>query len=122
MPLHEIELLAVVRALGDGTMLAEALFYPEVSRYGDDAQKVLQSVEKNAALLLERRGALAAAARRRVCDMANARINDPTLDKSFAWTHADSFIAERRAEGLIDALGSILNKQHARRAESLIES
>ena len=53
MPVHEFDLAILLRNLDDDVFLAEALLYPEVSRFGDDLEKLKRAVIKNAARLIE---------------------------------------------------------------------
>src|SRR5260370_25877571 len=53
MPTHELELAIVTRTLDDETHIAEALFFREVSRYGDDAERLKRTIAKNAAHIVE---------------------------------------------------------------------
>jgi len=53
MPVHEIDLAILLRHLDDDLFLAEALLFPEVSRFGDDVDKLKRAVIKNAARLIE---------------------------------------------------------------------
>jgi len=53
MPVHEIDLAILLRHLDDELFLAEALLFPEVSRFGDDVDKLKRAVIKNAARLIE---------------------------------------------------------------------
>jgi ATP-dependent Clp protease ATP-binding subunit ClpA len=53
MPVHEIDLAILLRHLDDDLFLAEALLFPEVSRFGDDLDKLKRAVIKNAARLIE---------------------------------------------------------------------
>jgi ATP-dependent Clp protease ATP-binding subunit ClpA len=53
MPVHEIDLAILLQNLEDDTLLAEALLFPEVSRFGDDLQTLKRAVVKNAARIIE---------------------------------------------------------------------
>ena len=53
MPVHEIDLAILLRNLDDDAFLAEALFFPEVSRFGDDPEKLKRAVIKNAVRIIE---------------------------------------------------------------------
>ena len=53
MPVHEFDLAILLRTLDDDVFLAEALLFPEVSRFGDDPEKLRRAVIKNAARLIE---------------------------------------------------------------------
>ncbi len=53
MPVQEIDLALLLRNLDDDAFLAEALLFPEVSRFGDDPEKLKRAVIKNAVRLIE---------------------------------------------------------------------
>jgi len=53
MPVHEIDLAILLRNLDDDSFLAEALLFPEVSRFGDDPERLKRAVIKNAVRLIE---------------------------------------------------------------------
>jgi hypothetical protein len=53
MPTHEIEIAVILRTLDDETHIAEALFFPEVSRYGDNPERLKSALVKNAARILK---------------------------------------------------------------------
>jgi len=53
MPVHEIELAILLRNLDDDALIAEALLFPEVSRFGDDPEKLKRAVIKNAVRIIE---------------------------------------------------------------------
>lgn len=53
MPAHEIELAIILRTFDDDAHIAEGLFYPEVSRYGDDSERLKKALVKNATRILE---------------------------------------------------------------------
>jgi ATP-dependent Clp protease ATP-binding subunit ClpA len=53
MPVHEIDLAIILRNLDDDALIAEALLFPEVSRFGDDPEKLKRAVIKNAVRLIE---------------------------------------------------------------------
>src|SRR6185369_8775469 len=53
MPVHEIDLAILLRNLDDDAFLAEALLFPEVSRFGDDPEKLRRAVIKNAVRIIE---------------------------------------------------------------------
>src|ERR1044072_9651288 len=53
MPVHEFELAILLQNLDDDAFLAEALLFPEVSRFGDDPQKLQRAVIKNAVRIIE---------------------------------------------------------------------
>jgi ATP-dependent Clp protease ATP-binding subunit ClpC len=53
MPVHEIELAILLRNLDDDAFLAEALLFPEVSRFGDDPEKLRRAIIKNAVRIIE---------------------------------------------------------------------
>ncbi len=53
MPPFEIELAIVLRTLNDDAHIAEALFFPEVSRYGDDPERLKRAIIRNCVRMLE---------------------------------------------------------------------
>ena len=53
MPVHEIELAILLRNLDDDAFLAEALLFPEVSRFGDDPERLKRAIIKNALRIIE---------------------------------------------------------------------
>jgi ATP-dependent Clp protease ATP-binding subunit ClpA len=53
MPVHEFDLAILLRNLDDEVFLAEALLFPEVSRFGDDTDKLRRAVVKNAIRIVE---------------------------------------------------------------------
>lgn len=53
MPVHAFDLAILIRNLDDDAFLAEALLFPEVSRFGDDPEKLKRAVIKNAARIVE---------------------------------------------------------------------
>jgi ATP-dependent Clp protease ATP-binding subunit ClpC len=53
MPVHELDLAILLLNLDDDTFLAEALLFPEVSRFGDDLEKLQRAVVKNAISIIE---------------------------------------------------------------------
>jgi ATP-dependent Clp protease ATP-binding subunit ClpA len=53
MPVHEFDLAILVRNLDDDAFIAEALLFPEVSRFGDDPERLKRAVIKNAVRLIE---------------------------------------------------------------------
>src|SRR5690349_15713181 len=53
MAVHEFDLAILLQNLDDDTFLAEALLFPEVSRFGDDLQKLQRAVVKNATRIIE---------------------------------------------------------------------
>lgn len=53
MPPLEIELAIILRTFDDDAHIAEALFFPEVSRYGDDPETLKRAIVKNCVQLLE---------------------------------------------------------------------
>jgi len=53
MPPYEIELAIILRTFDNDAHLAEALFFPEVSRYGDDAETLKRALVRNCVRLLE---------------------------------------------------------------------
>ena len=53
MPAHEIELAILLQNLDDDSFLTEALLFPEVSRFGDDVERLKRAVIKNAVRIVE---------------------------------------------------------------------
>src|SRR6476659_759151 len=53
MPVHEFDLAILLLNLDDDTFLAEALLFPEVSRFGDDLQKLQRAITRNATSIIE---------------------------------------------------------------------
>jgi ATP-dependent Clp protease ATP-binding subunit ClpC len=53
MPPLEIELAIILRALSDDAHIAEALLFPEVSRYGDDPERLKRAIIRNCVRMLE---------------------------------------------------------------------
>jgi len=53
MPPYEIELAIILRTLDNDAHIAEALFFPEVSRYGDDAETLKRALVRNCVRILE---------------------------------------------------------------------
>jgi len=53
MPPYEIELAIILRTFDNDAHLAEALFFPEVSRYGDDAETLKRALVRNCVRILE---------------------------------------------------------------------
>ena len=53
MPVHEIELAILLQHLDEDSFLAEALLFPEVSRFGDDPARLQKAVIKNAIRIVE---------------------------------------------------------------------
>ena len=53
MPEHEFRLMAIIQALENDLFLAEALFFPEVSCFGDKLDRLLRALKKNARRLAE---------------------------------------------------------------------
>ncbi|MCI0486711.1 MAG: AAA family ATPase [Blastocatellia bacterium] len=64
MPKYDFRLTAIIRALENDTFIAEALFFPEVSRYGDDPHKLREALKNNAVKIIEDSPVLALHARR----------------------------------------------------------
>jgi len=53
MPPYQIELAIILRTFDNDVHLAEALFFPEVSRYGDDAETLKRALVRNCVRILE---------------------------------------------------------------------
>src|SRR5689334_17305463 len=53
MPVHEIDLAILLQNLDDDGFLAEALLFPEVSRFGDDPERLKKAIIKNAVQIIE---------------------------------------------------------------------
>ena len=54
MPPFEIELAIILRTLQDDAHIAEALFFPEVSRYGEDPERLKRAIIRNCVQMLEK--------------------------------------------------------------------
>jgi ATP-dependent Clp protease ATP-binding subunit ClpC len=89
MPEHPFHLVALVRELDNDSFLAEALFFPEVSCFGDDADALLRALLHNACVLLrhdeqaklhQRRGPADVTA-----DLLRLEVTPPP--RSRAWRH-----------------------------------
>src|SRR5215471_3014276 len=48
MPKYDFHLTTIIRTLEDGSCLAESLFFPDVSRYGDNAVRLREAMGDNA--------------------------------------------------------------------------
>ena len=55
MPAFEIELAIILRTLHDDAHIAEALFFPEVSRYGEDPERLKRAIIRNCVRMLEKK-------------------------------------------------------------------
>ena len=53
MPPFEIELAVILRTLHDDAHIVEALFFPEVSRYGDNPETLKRAIVRNCIRMLE---------------------------------------------------------------------
>ena len=53
MPVHEFDLAILLRNLDDDLFLSEALMFPEVSRFGDDPERLKRALTKNATRIIE---------------------------------------------------------------------
>ena len=53
MPPLEIELAIILRTFDDDAHMAEALFFPDVSRYGDNPETLKRAIVRNCVQLLE---------------------------------------------------------------------
>lgn len=53
MPPFEIELAFILRTFNDDAHIAEALFFPEFSRFGDDPERLKRAIVKNCVRILE---------------------------------------------------------------------
>ena len=53
MPVHEIELAILLQNLDDELFLAEALLFPETSRFGDNPERLKRAIIKNATRIIE---------------------------------------------------------------------
>ena len=53
MPVHPFDLAILIRSLDDDAFLAEALLFPEVSRFGDDPERLQRAVIRNAVRIIE---------------------------------------------------------------------
>ena len=54
MPVIENELAIILRSLHDDAHIAEALFFPEVSRFGDDPEKLKRAIVRNCIQIIEK--------------------------------------------------------------------
>ena len=52
MPVHQIDLAILLQNLDDDMLLAEALLFPEVSRFGDDPETLKRAIVKNATRII----------------------------------------------------------------------
>ena len=52
MPVREFDLAILLRSLDDDAFLAEATLFPEVSRFGDDPEKLRRAVIRNAVRII----------------------------------------------------------------------
>lgn len=53
MPVHEIDLAILIQNLDDDAFLAEALLFPEVSRFGDEPRRLQRAIVRNAMRICE---------------------------------------------------------------------
>ena len=87
MPVHEIDLAILLRNLDDDAFLAEALLFPEVSRFGDDPEKLRRAVIKNAVRIIEAEALPRVWTRLKPADFESFEINlilDPP-EKRLTW-------------------------------------
>src|SRR5262249_34878955 len=49
MPKYDFHLTTIIQTLEDGSFLAESLFFPDVSRYGNNAVRLTEAMGANAA-------------------------------------------------------------------------
>ncbi|HKG59698.1 MAG TPA: AAA family ATPase [Pyrinomonadaceae bacterium] len=87
MPVQEIDLAILLRALDDDVFLAEALLFPEVSRFGDDPEKLKRAIIKNAVRIIETEALLRVWTRLKAAALESFEINlvlDPP-EKRLTW-------------------------------------
>src|ERR1044072_1954279 len=87
MPVHEIELAILLRNLDDDAFLAEALLFPEVSRFRLDPDKLRRAVIKNAVRIIESEALTRVWTRLKPADFESFEINlvlDPP-EKRLTW-------------------------------------
>jgi len=87
MPVHEFDLAILLRNLDDDAFLVEALLFPEVSRFGDDPEKLRRAVIKNAARIIEAEALARVWTRLKPTDFESFEINlvlDPP-EKRLTW-------------------------------------
>jgi len=87
MPVHEFDLAILLRNLDDDAFLAEALLFPEVSRFGDDPEKLRRAVIKNAVRIIEAEAVPRVWTRLKPADLESFEINfvlDPP-EKRLTW-------------------------------------
>ena len=90
MPKFEFTLIAILRELEDGLILAEAPGFPEVSRLGDDPEAALDALAEEARRIVEADEPLERY-RRRVIDAAEVGAVGLTIEpaeRSTAWREA----------------------------------
>ena len=54
MPVFENELAIILRTFHDDAHIAEALFFPEVTRFGDDPEKLKRAIVRNCVQIIEK--------------------------------------------------------------------
>src|SRR5262245_37330293 len=87
MPVHEIDLAILLSNLDDDVFLAEALLFPEVSRFGDDPEKLRRAIIKNAKRIIEAEALSRVWTRLKPADFETFEINlvlDPP-EKRLTW-------------------------------------
>jgi ATP-dependent Clp protease ATP-binding subunit ClpC len=87
MPEYTFRLTIIFQTLENDTQLAEALFFPEISRFGEKVKKLENALKENTSRLVEEGDALALYRRRYTGEVefgeARVMINPPP--KSLAW-------------------------------------
>jgi ATP-dependent Clp protease ATP-binding subunit ClpA len=87
MPVHEIDLAILLQHLDEDLFLAEALMFPEVSRYGDNPEKLKKAIISNAVRIIETEALPKVWARLKPANFESLEIN-VTLDpppKRLTW-------------------------------------
>jgi ATP-dependent Clp protease ATP-binding subunit ClpA len=87
MPEYTFRLTAIFRSFADDTYLAEALFFPEVSRFGNNLKKLENSLKENAVRITEEASALELSRRRysSTAELGEAQIIIQPPPKSVGW-------------------------------------
>ncbi|MEW6125589.1 MAG: AAA family ATPase [Acidobacteriota bacterium] len=87
MPEYSFRLTIIFQTFENDTELAEALFFPEISRFGDKAKKLENAVKENVVRLVEEDDALALYRRHFTSEpeLGEARVTVNPPPKSIAW-------------------------------------
>jgi ATP-dependent Clp protease ATP-binding subunit ClpC len=88
LPLCDFELNVVLQELENRTYLAEALFFPEVVRYGNDRKRLVAGVRDNASRFIDEAPARLLHTRRPAgpVSVSEIRVHIEPPPKSIAWT------------------------------------